>query len=252
MTAEDLLDITGGSVIAVVGCGGKTSLIELLADRFRDKKVLVSPTTKMLPMNIRGITLRETLRQCEEYEPQPGIQQLGLWNPARGKLEALPDEILARLVSRCDITLLEADGSRGLPCKGWRANEPVVPHYCTHTVGIVTLAALGKAAVQNIVPNGNLGFQPRQQVHRLPEFLALTGLKEGETITTEALQAMVCGRRGMFQNSAGRRFLLVNQVEDNAASCAARDFLRTVKEKYPHRFEKLLYGSVHKNCWQEE
>jgi len=234
----DYLDITAGSVVAVVGCGGKTSLMELMADRLREKKVLVSTTTKIFPPKMKNIVLCETLRQCEEHEPRPGIQCMGLLNSANGKLEALPEAFLAALQPRYDIVLLEADGSRGLPCKGWLANEPVVPDYCTHTLGLITLGALGKPAGETTV-------------HRLPEFFALTGVGEGQTITVTALEAMVCAPKGMFKNSAGKRYVIVNQVEDEATAAIAPAFLRTIKEKYPARFEKLLYGSVHRDAWQE-
>jgi len=232
------LDIINGSIVAVVGCGGKTSLIELMADRLRKKKVMVSTTTKMFPPKMKDIVLCETLWQCEEHEPRTGIQCMGLMNGASGKLEALPEAFLAALQPRYEIALLEADGSRGLPCKGWLANEPVVPDYCTHTVGLITMGALGKPAGENTV-------------HRLPEFFALTGVGEGETITAAALEAMVCDSKGMFKNSAGQRYVLVNQVEDDATAAAALSFLRTIKEKYPARFEKLFFGSVRHDAWQE-
>jgi probable selenium-dependent hydroxylase accessory protein YqeC len=238
MTLIDDLNISEGSIVAVIGCGGKTSLIELIADKFRHKKTLVSTTTKMYPMKMKEIMLCETLEQCGEHEPQTGIQCLGLLNAASGKLESLPESFLAELMPRYDVVLLEADGSRGLPCKGWLSNEPAIPAYCTHTVGIVTMNPLGKAADE-------------ASVHRLREFLTLTGLKEGEPITPYTLEAMVCAPDGMFKNSAGRRYLLVNQVEDHAASRAALSFLGGIKRKYPNRFEKLLYGSVHLNSWQE-
>jgi probable selenium-dependent hydroxylase accessory protein YqeC len=224
--------------VAFVGCGGKTSLIGLMADRLRDKKVLISTTTKIYPPKMKDIVLCETLKQCEEHEPRTGIQCMGLLNSASGKLEALPEALLAHLQPRYDIVLLEADGSRGLPCKGWLANEPVVPDYCTHTVGLITMAALGK-------PAGG------STVHRLPEFFALTGVGEGQTITMAALEAMVCAPKGMFKNSAGQRYVIVNQVEDDATAAIALAFLRTIKEKYPARFEKLLFGSVHNDAWQE-
>ena len=214
----DYLNICDGSVIAVVGCGGKTSLIGLLANKLREKKVLVSTTTKMFPIQ--------------------GIQCQGLLNKASGKLEALPAEALASLIPQYDITLLEADGSRGLPCKGWLPNEPLVPHYCTHTVGIVTISALGKAATETIA-------------HRLREFLSLTGLKEGETITAQALEAMTCAPGGMFESSAGKQYLLVNQVEDEAAAKAAQSFLKNIKQNHLNRFERLLYGSVLRDTWNE-
>jgi probable selenium-dependent hydroxylase accessory protein YqeC len=263
---ENYLDITEGSIIAVVGCGGKTSLIELIADTFRDKKVLVTPTTRMFPIKASGIMLCETMEQCAGHEPQTGIQCLGLLNTESGKLEALPGNFLADTVLRYDITLIEADGSRGLPCKGWLADEPVIPPYCTQVVGLVTMNVLGKPATKDTVCH-------------LPEFLALTGLKEGQAITAQALEAMVCDPHGMFKkrdqgvgsgewgmgnreqgsgigdrgsgNREQGKYLLVNQVGDEATACAALSFLETIKEKYPGRFKRLLYGSVHLDVWQE-
>lgn len=222
-TIADFLAISSGSVVAVIGCGGKTSLIALIAEGSTGEKVLISTTTKMFPP---AHALRE------------GVECVGVLNPASGKLEALSEPALAGMMPRYAIVLLEADGSRGLSCKGWLANEPVIPGVCTHTVGVVTMDALGKAATKAVV-------------HRLPEFLSLTGLREGEIITEQALKRMVCAPAGMFKNSVGRRFLLVNQVEGDAAARAARSFLRAVKEEYPDRFERLLYGSVHLDTWQE-
>ena len=216
----ETLGLSGGSIAAVVGCGGKTSLIGLMAKSFRNKKVLVSPTTKMFPMNADGF-------DC-----------LGIFHEDSGKLGALPARELKDLIPRYDITLLEADGSKGFFAKGWRENEPVVPHYCTHTIGVVTLKALGLAATSGVV-------------HCLPEFLALTGLREGETISAEALSEMVGSPLGMFKNSAGRRFLIVNQIEDDDAARAAQAFLMMIKARYPGRFERHIYGSIHYNTWLE-
>jgi len=238
MSVTDYLNITNGSVVAVVGCGGKTSLVELMADRLREKKVLISTTTKIFPPKMKDIVLCATLQQCEGHEARTGVQCMGLLNRASGKLEALPEALLTALLPRYDVVLLEADGSRGLPCKGWLENEPVVPHYCTHTVGVITMTALGKPAGENTV-------------HRLPEFFALTGVGEGETITAAALEAMVCAPNGMFKNSAGQRYVIVNQVEDEETARIAEAFLRTIKEKYPARFNKLLFGSVHNDAWQD-
>jgi hypothetical protein len=67
----------------------------------------------------------------------------------------------------------------------------------------------------------------------------------------KALAVMVCGGRGMFKNSAGRRYLVVNQVEEETAAQAALDFLLMIKERYPDRFEKHVYGSAHQDTWKE-
>jgi len=194
--AGALLHLPAGehAIIAVIGCGGKTSFVESQAAKLRKYKVLVSPTTKILPMKTNGVLLRDTLRQCVEHQPQTGVQCLGVLNAESGKLEALPEAVLADMATRYDIALLEADGSRGLPCKGWKDDEPVIPRYCTHTVGFVTMKPLGKPATQSIV-------------HNLPEFLSLTGLREGDPITQDALVAMVCAPGGMFKTARAASIL---------------------------------------------
>jgi len=234
----DLLEIAHGSVVAIVGCGGKTSLIELIANSNKNSKVLITPTTKTFPMISDDVILCDTLQCSVEHVPQTGLQCLGQFNEKNGKLEALPEHILVDLIPHYDIVLMEADGSRWLPCKGWRDNEPVVHYFSTQTVGVVTMNALGKPVSEKIV-------------HHLPEFLSLTGLKEGDIITEKVIEEMVCLPKGMFKNSVGHQYLIVNQVEDEVAVRSAESFLQTVKRKYPDRFKRLIYGSVHKNTWQE-
>ena len=237
-TAGVLLDISPRqlSVIAVTGCGGKSTFIETLAVEYSEKKVLITPTAKMLPIRREDVVLCATPQECASHKALKGIQCLGTLNENSGKLEALPPELLEKIISRYDIVLLEADGSRGLPCKGWLPGEPVIPRYCTHTVGIVTMDALGK-------PSGS------GTVLRLPEFLALTGLQEGDAITTDALTNMVCAKDGMFRSGRGSQSIFVNKAENSAAS--AKKWLMNIKQAYPGRFACLAYGSAQANKWRE-
>jgi probable selenium-dependent hydroxylase accessory protein YqeC len=224
VTITEQLGLPLGGVAAVIGCGGKTSLIEAIAREtlaLRPKlKIMVSPTTKMYP---------------PKHSPVP---YMGVLDEETGKLTALPPEELKALLPRYGLILLEADGSKGLPCKGWREDEPAVPEFCTHTVGVFPVTALGLAATA-------------ENVHRLGEFLALTGLREGEEITEAALARMVCGEQGMFKNAVGDRFLIANQAEDDAKKKAAQSILARIKAEYPHKFEMLLFGSVFSGEWHE-
>jgi len=237
-TISALLDIKTGSAVSVVGCGGKTSLIELLAIQNKEKKVLVSTTTKTFPMISDEVILCDTLKSSIAHQPQPGIQCFGQYNERNKKLEALPENILVDMIPHYDLVLMEADGSRWLPCKGWRDHEPVVHYFSTHTVGVVTLNALGKPANKEIV-------------HHLPEFLSLTGLAEGDIISEQALTDMVCLPGGMFKGCVGKMYLVLNRVKDEKTACIAKHFLEKIEVKYPKRFKKLIYGSVHKNVWYE-
>jgi probable selenium-dependent hydroxylase accessory protein YqeC len=237
-SAGALLGLPGEvpAYVAVVGCGGKTTFIESLARECRHKKALITPTAKIGPRGENVDILRVTLEDCLAHEPINGIQCLGILNEATGKLESLPEKILEDMIRHYDVVLMEADGSRVLPCKGWQDGEPVVPPYCTHTAGIVTLNALGKPADED-------------SVLRLPEFLQLTGLCRGDGITLEALTAMACARDGMFRNAVGRQSLFVNQVEDEAAAAVAEKWLADIQKAHPRRFDCLAYGSARANSW---
>jgi probable selenium-dependent hydroxylase accessory protein YqeC len=224
MTITEQLGLLEGGVVAVIGCGGKTSLIGAIAKEALalrpGLRAMVSPTAKMYPPK------------------EPDIPYLGIFDKKTGKLTALPPGELKALLPQYDLVLLEADGSRGLPCKGWREDEPVVPGYCTHTVGIFPVTAIGLPATA-------------ANVYRLEEFLELAGLREGGEITETALVKMVCGEKGMFKNAVGKRVLLADRAGSDAGKTAAQHVLARIKTEYPQKFEKLLYGSVFLGEWQE-
>lgn len=226
------------AIVAVVGCGGKTSFIESLAREFRHKKVLITPTTKIFPMTDQNIIMKKNLSECGSHQSVNGIQCLGIYNEANGKLEAIPPRLLTEIVPQYDLVLLEADGSRSLPCKGWRENEPVVPPFSTHTVGIVTLNALMKTA-------------DKENVLNLNEFLRLTGLSNGSLIHSKALLDMVCAKDGMFRFAAGIQSVFVNQAEDEKNAGEAVSWLMEWPEEIQNRFFVLAYGSAKANLWKE-
>jgi probable selenium-dependent hydroxylase accessory protein YqeC len=235
-TLSDCLDLSKGSVAAVVGCGGKTALIKAVAKELTANSVLISTTSKIFPPEKNWCSLCLTLAACKKHKPHSGIQCMGILNAQTGKLEALPENVLAKIVPAYDVVLLEADGSKGLDCKGWLASEPVVPPYCTHTIGVVTIKPVAKIASETIV-------------HRLNTFLALTELQAGEKITMQALQNMVCKDEGMFKHSAGKKYLVLNQIEDDDARKMARTFFAGIKKQTHNFFYKLIYGSAHLNKW---
>jgi len=234
----NFLEITYGSIVSVIGCGGKTSLINLIARCNADKKVLISPTTKMFPLQAEDITQCYTVEECGLHIPHIGVQIFGQLNKKAGKLKALPEEILKELIQQYDIVLLEADGSRSLPFKGWLDNEPVVPNYTTHTVGVVALNAIGVPATE-------------ENVHNLSEFLSLTGLIKGDTITDQAVESMVCSPQGMFKNAVGEKYLVIPNIESEAEHQVARAFCELLKENHPKLFKCTVYGSSINNIWHE-
>ena len=123
MELNELLGLKKG-VCAVIGSGGKTTLLRTLGEELPGRVILCT-TTHILPF--AGIPLYtgagegELERLLAEHSVvcvgQPG---------AEGKLTAsqLPVEVLAGLA---DYVLVEADGSKRLPLKAHAPHEPVIP-----------------------------------------------------------------------------------------------------------------------------
>ncbi len=132
-------------VIAIVGSGGKTSLLKKLAAEYKaqGKKVFLCTSThmKIEPETLMSADLPVLLNELEEK----GYVMAGLpVDDGMKKLSALPEEVYTELCKHADVTLVEADGSRHLPIKFPNSTEPVIPQNCDKIMVVCGLHALGK------------------------------------------------------------------------------------------------------------
>jgi probable selenium-dependent hydroxylase accessory protein YqeC len=173
--------------------------------------------------------------------PGRGISLAGVLNEGTGKLESLPLEVLEKMVPAYDLILLEGDGSRGLPLKGWADHEPVVPPYTSVSIGIISIAPLGKKLSERMV------FQ-------LPRFTRLSGAKEGETLSPAHLAAVIAGpagtpdggndARSLFSAARGKKLLFINQVEDEVRRKQARELVSCLPGDFRAGLAGIVAGSV--------
>jgi probable selenium-dependent hydroxylase accessory protein YqeC len=241
----------GKAALTVIGTGGKTSLIWLLASRLAQlpaalpaggkRRILVTPATKM------RIPAAEAFdRYCNGAPTAalPGVTLAGSWNAQSGKLESLAPPELERIAAEYDLVLIEGDGSRELPLKGWAEHEPVVPPCTTATVGIIPLGPLGQKASPDII-------------HRFPLFCALSGVRPGEPIQAAHLAAAISGwrqhgtqapLRSLLSAARGTRILFFNQVEDEAACAALREVVSLLPQAFCSSLDYLIAGSVKHNA----
>ena len=154
-------------IIAVVGSGGKTTLIKKLAEQYRaeGKSVLVTTTTHMF---IEADTLLTDdadtiLRALEES----GYAMAGL--PAGEKIKALSPETFRTVCTHADVVLVEADGSKHKPLKFPNATEPVIPEHADEIIVVWGPQGLGKPA--------------REVCHRLELVMDCLGI-DGDTLIT--------------------------------------------------------------------
>ena len=130
MQIAPLLNI-GRGVTALIGGGGKTTLLYTLTEELRKKgTVLLCTSTHIM-------TQYEVLERAGEAEISAALSAHGavcVGEPsAEGKLgpPSLSFDALARLA---DYVLVEADGSRRLPLKAHAPHEPVIPPQSNQTI----------------------------------------------------------------------------------------------------------------------
>lgn len=184
-----ILDIRPG-VTAVIGGGGKTTLLRTLGEELAAEggRVLLCTTTKILPFaGLPCVTEPDALDAAAEKSRLLCAGTL-LEN---GKLAA-PAVPMAALAARFDYVLAEADGAAHRPMKAHAPHEPVIPAAANQTICVVGASGFGQPV--------------RIAAHRPERFAALAGVSEEAAITPEMAAAVLLAE-GLHTR------VLVNQAE---------------------------------------
>lgn len=182
MQIAPLLNI-GRGVTALIGGGGKTTLLYTLTEELRKKGTVLLCTST----HIMRPTQYEVLERAGEAEISAALAAHGavcVGEPsAEGKLgpPSLSFDALTRLA---DYVLVEADGSKRLPLKAHAPHEPVIPKEAGCVLCVV----------------GARGFDRpiREAVHRPEQFCTLTGARPDEP-ASPALAARALAAEGFTQ-----------------------------------------------------
>lgn len=199
MKIAALLQI-GRGVTAIIGGGGKTTLMEVLAEELSQKGSVILTTTT----HIHRPAQYETLTDADEALVSAVLSRSRVVCVGEAaedrKLRAprLSIETLARLA---DFVLVEADGSKGLPLKAHEAHEPVIPPCAQRVVAVAGIDGIGK-------PIGAV-------CHRSARYAQLA-LADEETIVTSEIAARALNAEGGFDR------VYINKVESAAAYEAAQ------------------------------
>lgn len=216
------LDIHPGSLVAIVGAGGKTSVLLSLARSLRadDRSILLTTTTKTwqpagIPLLLQPDDPEEGSAVAAALESSCEVV-LADHRTSDGKLSGVLPETLCRLRERLSgVTILcEADGAAGLPLKAHAPHEPVVPACATHLIVVGGLAATGSPA--------------RSAAHRAEIFCDRLGI-DGDEPIQPAHVAYALGKGAEYAPDGARVLLVLNQADSDdrmaAAEVAAKDLL---------------------------
>ena len=134
------------AVVALTGGGGKTTLLYTLGGYLhrQGRRVLLSTTTRVYPPGADEAVLWVG-REPPSPQCRGGVPRLwGAGIDAAGKVVGVDPALFRAAAGAYDYLLVEADGSRGLPLKFWRPDEPVLPGGVTDVLCLASTHALGR------------------------------------------------------------------------------------------------------------
>lgn len=187
-------------VTAIIGSGGKTTLMYALARELSaSARVIVCTTTHIFPPEHMPVLLRPSETQlCAALQAAGSVcVSSGL---EHGKLLP-PERAFEQLAAMADYVLVEADGSHRLPAKAHAPHEPVVPPQANQAVCVFGLSALGHSI--------------REAAHRPELYAEKLGVSPDDILTPE-LAARLLTLEALHTR------VLLNQADTQAAEALGR------------------------------
>ena len=197
MELAKLLDMHPG-VTAVIGGGGKTTLLRTLGEELAEEsRVLLCTTTKIFPFH--DLPCAMTAEELNSLRRELRLMCAGTPVPGTEKLTA-PPVPMAELAAWFDYVLVEADGSAQRPFKAHASHEPVIPAEASQVICVVGASGFGKPI--------------REATHRPELYAQLAGVSVEDPVAPET-EAAVLQAEGLHHR------IYVNQVETRQDLAAA-------------------------------
>ena len=199
---------------AIVGAGGKTSLIKKLASEYREqgRSVFVTTSTHMFVENDTLVT-EDANAILQELEAK-GYVMAG--SSCGEKIRALPIEVYEEVCKYADEVLVEADGSKHMPLKFPNEKEPVVYDNVEEIIVVCGLHGLGKTA--------------KEAVHRIELASKQTGILPEDVIRSTHIQELL--RKGYLEPLKEKYQNKTVKIEPNVGEgMYKRALARLIKEE---------------------
>lgn len=199
MKLSEALRIQPG-VTAIIGGGGKTTLMECLAAELSAQaRVIVCTTTHIYPEQNMPCLVSPTESEVAAALARTRCVCVGSVSES-GKLSA-PELPFRTLCAMADYVIVEADGAKRLPLKAHASHEPVIPPEANQTILVVGASGFGKPM--------------RESVHRAPIAAQALGVDEDTAVTPELWAEFL-------KLEALHTRVLVNQAETEQEQKAAK------------------------------
>ena len=199
MELAKALDVRPG-VTAIIGGGGKTTLMECLAEELSAQaRVIVCTTTHIYPEQNMPCLVSTSEAEIAAELARTRCVCVGSASES-GKYSA-PELPFCTLCALASYVIVEADGSKRLPLKAHASHEPVIPEEAQRVIMVIGIDGVGKTI--------------RETCHRSALYAQLAGVDE-ETVVTPELWAKFLNLEALHTR------VLVNQTENEPERQTAR------------------------------
>ena len=238
-------------VISIVGGGGKTSLMFLLAHAFQEKgfKVVSCTTTRILIPTARqtgGIILfscdnfYDNLQNClQKYDHATVAHHL---LPSGNKLQGLTCSQVEQILdqSSAERMVIEADGARQLSFKAPGDNEPIVPEITDVFICVVGLDIIGKT-----LEDAN--------VFRAELVSSRTGLQPGAKITPLTIAKLAVHSKGFLKGcpAKARSYIFLNKTDIPGGRDKALSVIEAAKKLEGRKPNYWVSASLRENVCEK-
>lgn len=221
------LRVTSTPCIAFIGAGGKTTAMFQLA-RELTSPVIVTATTHLGAWQSEQADkhiIAKSAASIEELEHGLSGVILVTGEVDGDRTKPISDELLNWLHQFCGYhstpLLIEADGSRRRPLKGWAEHEPPIPSFVEQVVVVAGFSGIGKPL-------------DVEHVHRPEIFSKLSNLRNGEIVTPEAVTHVLLHEEGGLKNipSNVRKSVLLNQADTPELQSIASNMTKGLLTKF--------------------
>lgn len=203
--------------LALVGAGGKTSVLFHLAREYiensinRTDKVILTATTHIATDQVQFADNHLSLDRFSEINPlssrlSEGVTLITGADTKDERTEGLGGKLLDYVLKLGDSQkipiFIEADGSRMRPLKAPAPHEPVIPPWVDTVVVIAGLSALNEELTD-------------KWVHRPERFARLAGIQLGDVIHPDAVARVLISPDGGLKGipKGARRVALLNRAD---------------------------------------
>lgn len=185
-------------LIAVVGAGGKSTLLAHLGSAYagRGAKVILTTTTKMGVDQISEPTCRTTDPEFVDSELVAGVPLFVVGGVDGSKVTGVGPEVVDRLFEEtaATVVVVEADGARRKRFKAPAGHEPVIPSAASTVIVVAGAASIG---------------MPISEAAHRPEIVAdLADARTSDTLTPDRAARVLLHPLGGGKNVPSRSRLL--------------------------------------------